>query len=255
MGTRVAVIGVGVVGRAQVRLLGDLAAVTWDPAHGNPYPRRAVDSCDLALICAGTPEGRGGAADLSQVQDALDQLPACLPALIRSTIPPGTMGRLEKENSRTVGHWPEFLNERPGGPWQESADVPFAILGGTPAAHETFGPLITAVHSAPYLCTGLEAELAKYAVNCHLAVKVTFANEMAAICEALGADWEHVRAGWVLDPRAGTSHSQVIGPGGYGGRCLPKDMAALSAAARAAGYEPRLLAAVRAANSRFRQEP
>jgi UDPglucose 6-dehydrogenase len=75
---------------------------------------------------------------------------------------------------------------------------------------------------------------------------------MALICEAFGADWDKVREGWLRDPRAGGSHTRVEGRGGFGGRCFPKDLAALIAASKDAGYRPRFLEDVRDTNARFR---
>ena len=86
------------------------------------------------------------------------------------------------------------------------------------------------------------AELTKYAANCMLATKISFMNEMAGLAERLGADIEAVRQGIGSDPRIGY---QFIYPGaGYGGSCFPKDVKALIATARGAGFEPQLLQAV-----------
>ena len=252
---KAAIIGLGVVGRAQVRLFGDMVHVTYDPAVRKRYPSRRVGQCDFAVVCVGTPQGDDGAADLSYLEEALSRIPPEIPVMVRSTIPPGTMAGLERARS-LVAHVPEFLNERPDGAWKESSDVPFTIVGGLPAAREFFAATLegTGVLRCPwYECSGLEAELVKYTANCFLAAKVTFANEMARVCSAFGADWQYVRAGWVLDPRAGESHSMVEGPG-FGGRCFPKDLAALIAASRGAGYEPGFLEAVQDANSRFREQ-
>lgn len=249
---RVAVIGLGNAGRAQVRLFGPYVHAAYDPVAQAEYPAGRVAACDFAVIAAGTPSGPGGTADTSGVLAALAELPAGLPALIRSTVPPGTMARLTG-NGRLIGHWPEFITEH--GPWRQPEQVPFQILGGTRYVHDRFGPAIEQVTgTAPHLCTAAEAELAKYTANTWLATKVTFANEMARVCAAFGASWDEVRAAWVLDPRAGESHTRVLDGGGFGGRCLPKDLAALIAAAEHAGYEARFLGAVQAANRVFRAQ-
>jgi UDP-glucose 6-dehydrogenase len=106
-----------------------------------------------------------------------------------------------------------------------------------------------------FTCGSLEAEIVKYMENAFLAMKVTFANEFERICARFGADWHTVREGWLLDPRVGRSHSAVHAPrGGYAGRCLPKDLSAITEAARLAGYEPTLLVEVARANERIRAE-
>lgn len=250
---RAAVIGLGVVGQAQVRLFGDIVHATYDPKAGKRYPAKRIGQCDFAVVCVGTPQAKDGSADLSFLREALDRIPPEVPVMVRSTIPPGTMAGLEKTRSLVV-HMPEFLNERPDGPWKESGDVPFMILGGIPAAREFFIAALDGILRWPaYECSGLEAELVKYTANCFLAAKVTFANEMARVCGAFGADWEYVRVGWALDPRAGTSHARVESPG-FGGRCLPKDLSALIKASEAAGYMPEFLWALEEANARFQAE-
>jgi nucleotide sugar dehydrogenase len=254
---RAAIIGLGVVGRAQERLFAGMVHATYDPVKTEgPYPFEQVAGCDFAVICTGTPQADDGHADLHDLRQALSRIPPEMPVLIRSTIPPGTMAGLEKTRA-LVAHAPEFLNERYDGAWRESADVPFVILGGIPAARDYFAPVLCdayRTHSGGtpvYEYSGGEAELVKYTSNCFLAAKVTFVNEMARICAASGVEWEHVRDGWQRDPRAGHSHTSVEGPG-FGGRCFPKDLSALICAAEDAGYEPGFLRAIRRANERFR---
>jgi UDPglucose 6-dehydrogenase len=250
---KAAVIGLGVVGQAQVRLFGDMVHVTYDPKAGKRYPSRRVGQCDFAVVCVGTPQGDDGSADLSFLREALDRIPPEIPVMVRSTIPPGTMAGLEQARSLVV-HVPEFLNEREDGAWRESSDVPFMILGGDPAARDLFLPVLGKVSGAPvHECTGLDAELIKYTANCWLAAQVTFANEMDRVCQAFDASWVLVRDGWLRDPRSSASHTRVEGPG-FGGRCLPKDLSALIKASEAAGYMPEFLWALEEANARFQAE-
>jgi len=252
---RAAVIGLGVVGRAQVRLFGDMVHATYDPLHTEgPYPAEAIAECDFAVVAVGTPQAGDGTADLSALHEALGRIPPEMPVLIRSTIPPGTTARLEKTRS-LVAHMPEFLNEREDGAWLQSRDVPFVILGGLPAAQDWFSVVLPEVFGASmaHCCSGLEAELIKYTCNAFLAAKVTFVNEMARVCSAFGSDWKKIRDGWVLDPRAGWSHSKVEGPG-FGGRCLPKDLSALIKASEGAGYMPEFLWAIEETNARYQHE-
>src|SRR5690348_14542251 len=169
---KAAVIGLGVVGQAQVRLLGDMVHATYDPLKtSGPYPFEAVAECGFAVVAVGTPQGGDGSADLSALHEALSRIPPEMPVLIRSTIPPGTMAGLEKTRS-LVAHLPEFLNERSDGLWAESADVPFGILGGIPAARDFFRPVVSRRLAPLWECTGTEAELIKYTANCFLAAKV-----------------------------------------------------------------------------------
>jgi nucleotide sugar dehydrogenase len=252
---KAAVIGLGVTGSAQLRLLGPVVHAMYDVKAGQPYPRRRISGCDFAVICVGTPRGEGGRADLTALHAALGRLPARMPVMIRSTIPPGTTAALEAVRPLVL-HVPEFMSERADGTWREPGDVPFLICGGTRQALEWFQPVLAAMAGGPvFCCTGLEAELVKYTANAFLAAKVTFVNEISRVCAALGADWETVREGWLHDPRAGISHTATQGhEPGFGGSCLPKDLAALIRAASDAGYEPEFLEAVQDANARFRSE-
>lgn len=251
---KAAVIGLGVIGSAQVRLLGPLARATYDIKAGGPYPAKLIHGCDFAVICVGTPQGEDGRADLTAVHKAVEHLPKRMPVMIRSTIPPGTMAALEASRPYVV-HVPEFMSERDDGVWRESADVPFLICGGTRLAREWFESVVARMAGGRplYFCTGLEAELVKYTANCYLAAKVTFVNEMARVCAAFGADWGNVREGWLHDPRAGISHTATEGhEPGFGGSCLPKDLSALICSSIDAGYRPDFLEAISDANARFR---
>lgn len=249
----VGIIGMGVVGQAQSRLFASAHQVTYDPAYNDRYPRGELAACDFAIICTGTPALPDGHCDLAQVWDAVASLPGKLPVMIRSTVPPGTTDALASSRAPVV-HVPEFLHERPGGDWKESSDVPFVILGGTPAACAYFRPFLEYEHTGKiYECPAREAELIKYTANLYGALRVTFVNEMAHVCEAFGVPWEAVRAGWLQDPRIGSQYTGYEGfPPGFGGACWPKDLAALIAASRDAGYAPWFLQDIRAANERFR---
>lgn len=248
---RVGIIGMGVVGSAQAAMFAEHQLITYDPATDDAYPDEIAD-CDLVLVCVGTPEGKDGSADLSQLELAASELPPDVPVALRSTVPPGTTDRLFA--GRLYCHAPEFIGESVLHSWQRSREVPYMILGGEPEAtrffHERFASVfLGAIHE----CSAIEAELAKYAANLYWAARVTFVNELALICEWFGADYENVRAAWLNDPRMTSVYTRRAGyPPGFGGRCWPKDLAALIAASIEAGYDPGFLRAIVAANDRFR---
>ena len=250
---RVAIIGMGFIGQAQARMLVGHDLVTYDVAGGGPYPQDRLTICEVAVVCVGTPARADGAANLSFLYDALDRLPASLPVLIRSTVPPGTTDRIQRQRSGYVCHAPEFMHERPGGAWAETTDVPFLILGGTTRAREFFRPRLEEFFPWIHGCDAVTAELVKYTINLYMATRITFVNEMARICETAGGEWETVRQAWLNDPRITPEYTAMAGfAPGFGGRCWPKDLSALITAARAAGYEPGFLQAVQDANERFR---
>ena len=252
---RIAIIGMGVVGSAQARAFGNHELVTYDPGMNPEYPAGDVARCDFAVICTGTPQAEDGHADLGDFREAASRLPAGLPVLIRSTVPPGTTRAFAESRSGHTVFCPEFMHEREGGTWKESWQVPWLILGGTPEATAWFRDRITAAGYPGTVCEcpATVAELSKYTANLYWAARVTFVNEMDAICGAFGADWEQVRQAWLRDERVDPAYTAMEGfPPGFGGRCLPKDLAALIAASGDAGHKAQFLEAIQDANGRFR---
>jgi len=255
--SKVAVIGLGVVGSAQVRMLEKIYEVTgYDKVSGLDYPAEQIGQCEFAVIAVGTPAYGDGSINLDHVTEAVAALPDAMPVMIRSTVIPGTCRWLDEVHAGWVAHVPEFMHERIGGPWRDTTDVPFTILGCDDAAGTDFflKHLKACSWGAKIHETStVAAELVKYAANLHWAAQVTFINEMAAIAKAAGTDWEAVRAAWLMDDRISAEYTSMKGyEPGFGGRCWPKDLAALIAAAKELGYEPQFLEAVQEANRRFR---
>ena len=199
----------------------------------------AVADADAIFIAVGTPSRRGdGHADLSYVFGATEEIGRALkkPAVVvtKSTVPVGTGDEVERIIRQTapearawVGSNPEFLRE---GAAIEDFKRPDRIVIGTddPEAAEimrdVYRPLY--LNKAPLVVTSRRtAELIKYAANAFLATKITFINEVADLCEAVGADVQDVARGIGLDNRIGAKFLHA-GPG-YGGSCFPKDTVAL----------------------------
>ena len=211
------------------------------------------------FCCVGTPEGPDGSADLSFVEQAARDIGKNLSqyAIVvnKSTVPVGTADWVrsliqEELDARGVSvefdvvSNPEFLKE---GDAVNDFMKPDRVIVGTDNVRTA--ELLRALY-APYarsreklIVMGVRsAEMTKYAANCMLATKISFINEIANICDRVGADVAEVRHGIGADHRIGY---QFIYPGvGYGGSCFPKDVKALVGTARQAGYEPQLLAAV-----------
>lgn len=255
---KLAIIGMGVVGQAQAQLFDMHELVTYDPAMDSKYPVRQIADCECAVICVGTPSLPDGSADLSQLRGAVATLPAGLPILLRSTVPPGTTDELREERRSAVCFCPEFLQERKGGVWQSSADVPYTILGGDDADRPGFRHLLLHAYgrrrqSYVHECSAVEAELAKYTANLYWAARVTFVNEMAQVAKAFGADWENVRKAWTADFRVSSAYTSMDGfESGFSGKCWPKDLTAMIRAAAEAGYEAGYLESIQKTNDRFR---
>lgn len=255
---RIGVIGMGHVGTMTADILAATSTlVTYDRASGDAYPAEDLEQCAFVVVCVNTPSLDDGTVDLTQVEDAFDVLPVSVPVVLRSTVPPGTSAVLSAKYSRVVIFWPEYVGETtfaiPTWP-RLSQEEPFQLFGAEQSALTsawldhvavTFGPMVRIHRVAP-----AAAELAKYMENSWFAVKVTFVNEFRRLAEGLGLEWLSVRESWLLDPRVDRDHSEAFaGRPGYGGRCLPKDVAGILAAARAQGIELPMMASVQLINS------
>ena len=219
----------------------------------------AVKGAEAVFIAVGTPARRGdGHADLTFVFEAVRELAKVIEpgtvVVTKSTVPVGTGDRIEeilREEGVTgvsVASNPEFLRE---GAAIADFKHPDRIVVGAEDSHaeevlkEIYRPLF--LNRAPILITGRRtAELTKYAANAFLAVKISFINEIADLCEAVDADVQDVARGIGLDNRIGAKFLHA-GPG-YGGSCFPKDTLALLQTADAAGVDQRIVRTTVAVN-------
>ena len=221
---------------------------------------KAVPGADAVFIAVGTPSRRGdGYADLSYVFAATEEIASSLDGytviVTKSTVPVGTGRRVHEivecrrpDADFSVASNPEFLRE---GAAIEDFKRPDRIVVGIEderarqVMQELYRPLF--LNETPMLFTNLEtSELIKYAGNAFLATKITFINEMADLCEKVGADVQAVSKGIGLDGRIGRKFLHA-GPG-YGGSCFPKDTLALTRTAHEVGAPTRIVEAVVAVN-------
>jgi len=220
----------------------------------------AVDGADAVFIAVGTPSRRGdGHADLSFVYAAAKEVAAALTGyaviVTKSTVPVGTnrkVGAIIRETRPDakfdLASNPEFLRE---GAAIEDFMRPDRVVVGVEADRardvmsEIYRPLF--LREFPIVFTGLEsAEMIKYAANAFLATKISFINEIAALCERVGADVKAVAKGMGLDGRIGAKFLHA-GPG-YGGSCFPKDTMALARIGQEHGIPQRITETVIAVN-------
>ncbi|RZJ27741.1 MAG: UDP-glucose/GDP-mannose dehydrogenase family protein [Brevundimonas sp.] len=213
----------------------------------------AIRAADAVFIAVGTPSRRGdGHADLSYVYAAAEEIAGLIEGftvvVTKSTVPVGTGDEIERiirerrpDAEFAVVSNPEFLRE---GAAIEDFKRPDRVVVGTDdtraqqVMRELYRPLN--LNETPILFTGRRtSELIKYAANAFLAMKITFINEMADLCEAVGADVQQVARGIGLDNRIGSKFLHA-GPG-YGGSCFPKDTLALVRTAVDAGAPVRLI--------------
>ena len=223
---------------------------------------KALKGAEAVFIAVGTPSRRGdGHADLSYVFAAIEELAGLLEApliiVTKSTVPVGTgdkIAELLKEKGApegvSVASNPEFLRE---GAAIADFKHPDRILVGAEDDRaraimaEIYRPLF--LNRAPMLFTSRRtAELTKYAANAFLATKISFINEMADLCEAVGADVQDLARGIGLDNRIGAKFLHA-GPG-YGGSCFPKDTLALLRTADESGVKQRIVSTVVEVNDR-----
>ncbi|MDD3013554.1 MAG: UDP-glucose/GDP-mannose dehydrogenase family protein [Candidatus Gastranaerophilales bacterium] len=214
----------------------------------------AVKNSTICFIAVGTPQGEDGSCDLTYVLEAAKAIAKYMDGyrviVNKSTVPVGTADKV-KELVSTITPFefdvvsnPEFLKQ--GAAVDDFLKPDRVIIGSeSPKATE----LMQEVYS-PFLRTGnpiiimdvKSAEMSKYAANSFLATKISFINEIANICEKVGADTEQVRIGMSTDKRIG---SQFLFPGlGYGGSCFPKDVKALIKVAKDNKFEPAILSSV-----------
>jgi UDPglucose 6-dehydrogenase len=220
----------------------------------------AIDGAEVIFIAVGTPPDEDGSADLRHVLAVAETIGKNLTReaviVTKSTVPVGTARRVRDVVARSAQYPfhmcsnPEFLKE---GAAVDDFMKPDRVVLGAESDHARS---VMAELYAPFVRTGkpilfmdvASAEMTKYAANAMLATRISFMNEIAALCETVGADVDLVRKGIGSDTRIGPS---FLFPGpGYGGSCFPKDVKALIRTARDSGVPLRVLDAVEDANQR-----
>ncbi|MBU6122889.1 UDP-glucose dehydrogenase family protein [Hymenobacter siberiensis] len=231
--------------------------------HFSTNLAEAIKDCDVAFIAVGTPPGEDGSADLKYVLAVAkgigEHMNNYCVIVTKSTVPVGTAAKVRAELAKAlatrnadiefdVASNPEFLKE---GAAIDDFLKPDRIVVGI--ASERAEEVMSRLYK-PFLLNGHpiifmdipSAEMTKYAANSMLATKISFMNDVANLCEIMGADVNMVRRGIGSDARIGT---KFIYPGiGYGGSCFPKDVKALIKTAQENGYDMQVLRAVESVN-------
>lgn len=266
---RIGIVGYGYVGRAMYEFFKDHYQVfVYDPAYPRPAlgydtsPFRArddINQCDIAIVCVPTPSELDGSCDVSIVESVISWLETPL-ILIKSTVIVGTTDRLKEENGKRIVFSPEYCGESSyWTPYKFHTDVketPFFTFGGAPEdtreCVDLFLPVTGPVKTYRQT-TAKAAEMAKYVENTFYATKIMFCYEIASLCEHLDLDFNEVRELWLLDPRINPMHTAVFvdNERPFGGKCLPKDLAALISFAEEQGYTPYFLREVEESNERI----
>lgn len=248
-------------------------------------PHEAIPDAEVIMIAVGTPSREDGSSDTRYVEDAAREVAEAMEdgrsytVVMKSTVPVGTnrrvahiigdqLRRRDKRSNVNVVSNPEFLSEGQalrdflypdrivvGAESPEGVDVMRRLY--RPILEQSFEPPVglprpSGYSQPPLIATDtVSAEMIKYASNAFLAVKISFINEIAALCERVGADVQEVARGMGLDPRIGTRFLQA--GAGWGGSCFPKDTAALVALGQELGCEMPIVLAAREVNFRQRR--
>ena len=221
---------------------------------------RAVRGAEIVFIAVGTPQGEDGSADLRHVLDVAREIARAMNGykviVDKSTVPVGTAAQVREIVRRETTHPfsvvsnPEFLKQ--GAAVEDFLKPDRVVIG----AEDDKARRVMQELYAPFTRTGApilmmdcaSAELSKYAANALLATKISFMNEVANVCELVGANVDDVRRAVGSDRRIGPS---FLFPGvGYGGSCFPKDVKAILHFSGLKGYEFRILEAVESVNQR-----
>jgi UDPglucose 6-dehydrogenase len=220
----------------------------------------AARECEILFLAVGTPSNEDGSADLKHVlgvaRGVATHMTGYRVIVVKSTVPIGTCARVAAEVRALTSHPfdvvsnPEFLKE--GAAVNDFMKPDRVVIGvDSERARERmldlYAPFVRTEN--PLLFMDIKsAEMAKYAANAMLATRVSFMNEMALLCERLGADIDDVRKGLMFDPRIGR---QFLFPGpGFGGSCFPKDLRALIRTGDEVGFDLMMSRAAYAVNER-----
>ena len=220
----------------------------------------SVRASEIVFIAVGTPQGEDGSADLQHVLDVARDIGRAIDKYTvivdKSTVPVGTSKKVQAAIAKETTHPfsvvsnPEFLKQ--GAAIEDFLKPDRVVVGAddersAELMRELYGPF-TRTGAPIMMMDPASAELCKYAANSILATRISFMNEIANVCEVMGADVDHVRKAIGSDRRIGTS---FLFPGvGYGGSCFPKDVQALLKSSADRGYDFKILRAVEAVNTR-----
>ena len=250
---KTAIIGYGHVGTAMHKLFKD--SIIYDEPK-NIGTKDEVNSCNAAFICVPTPQKEDGRCDTSIVEGILAWLEVKV-IILRSTVYVGFTDEMREKYHKEIVFQPEYYGETVAHPFANLSDRTWLSFGGTPKgidlAIDVYKEVINS-NVRIYQADAKSVEMAKYMENAFLALKVTFCNEMYDICSSLGADYNKAREVWIADPRIGSSHTFVYKNNrGYGGSCLPKDVASIIYQADKNNIDSTLMKAVVKKNNYLRK--
>lgn len=249
----VKIVGYGIVGHNLKKLF------PWAKVH-DPFVDELLvvdpdEAFEYAFICVQTPMNDDGSCNTEYVEQAINETDADV-IILKSTVPPGTTNRLVRETNKPIIFSPEYYGETHHA---NKVDYNFVILGGVSYLTQTAAQLFQHVYTGSSRIVqtdAVTAELVKYMENSFLATKVVFCNEFYRMATQLGVDYSELRELFILDPRAGASHTFVYEEEPYyRSKCLDKDVPGIVAFSRKKlEYNPAFLQSVINNNERFKKD-
>jgi len=223
---KIGIVGYGHVGKAMHELF--KSAILYDISGIGT--KEEINICDVVFVCVPTPSKIDGSCNTSIVEEVISWINAKL-IILRSTVYIGFTDEMMKKYNKEIVFQPEYYGETVAHPFANLSDRSWLSFGGTKKginlaikAYQTIMNSNVRIFQAD----AKTVELAKYMENAYLALKVTFCNEMYDIAQAFNISYNEVREIWLGDPRIGSSHTFVYeDKRGYGGSCLPKDVASI----------------------------
>lgn len=245
----VGIIGCGFIGGALKRWLEehnpDIDIVVSDPAKGYFDD---LTKADVFFLSIHLPTEKDGSQNTNVLKEIIEKLPF-KPIFIRTTILPGTSKILTQETKHEVYFMPEFLTERTA--YGDFCTQPMIFTAHKDLLQKIF------VGKTFLEMSSLEAEITKYAHNVFGAMKVTYFNGIYELCQSLNSDYQKVREGVLLSGYINEPHTQVPGPDGkfgYGGKCFPKDINALTEFCKKKSKLYNLLKQIQKLNNLYRKD-
>ena len=258
----IGIIGQGFVGNAvfqKFKNYFNVLTFDLDSEKCNSDLKSIYTNCSVIFVCLPTPMNKDGSCNIDIVESMIDNINGKSNAtvVIKSTVTPGTIENFNlKYNNIQVVFNPEFLTERNA--VEDFNNQKRIILGGPRPATTKLKQIFAKVFPKAHIIkTGsTHAELVKYFTNCFLASKVSFANEMYELANALNLDYDKVVEYAIMDERLGFSHWAVPGPDGdkgFGGHCFPKDLSAIIKLTEKFGTTNNVLKSVKKTNDELRK--
>lgn len=256
--SKVAIVGYGVVGKAMHALFPEALIYNGEKHPVGKLTYKDINKADVAFVCVPSPSKKDGSCDTSIVEGAISKLKTPL-IIIRSTIEPGTTDRLRRKYKKSIVFCPEYIGETNNHPLKDESLRTFLILGGeradTNRAIEVFQQVYNASIKIRQM-SAIEAEMAKYLENRHIAFTVAECNEAYDLCQKLGVDYNSVReAVFQDDPRMSPYWTFVYSKNrGFESKCIPKDIYAITAFAKRKGSPMKITEVILKENEKWRSK-